>query len=105
MDTKWTGKALLIGYLTLWTASIFVVVTTVLVASIGYVIGFVGEGAEVLNKAVQVTMFTAPGVLIGGQIGPRVQAKVNPDRMKVAISIIFIGVGDLMLWDLMETTT
>jgi len=80
--------------------SIFVVVITVLVASIGHVIGFVGEGAEALNKAVQVTMFTAPGVLIGGQIGPRIQARVNPDRMKVAISLIFIGVGGLMLWTL-----
>ncbi len=80
--------------------AIFVVVVTVLVASIGHIIGFANEGAEAINKAVQVAMFTAPGVLIGGQIGPWVQAKVNPDKMKVAISIIFIGVGGLMLWTL-----
>jgi len=47
-----------------------------------------------------IAMFTAPGVLIGGQIGPRIQAKMHPDRMKFAISIIFIGVGSLMLWTL-----
>ena len=47
-----------------------------------------------------IAMFTAPGVLIGGQIGPRIQAKMHPDRMKVAISFIFNGVGGLLLWTL-----
>jgi uncharacterized membrane protein YfcA len=42
-------------------------------------------------------MFTVPGVLIGGQLGPRVQARVNPDKMKVLISWIFMGVGAFML--------
>ena len=50
--------------------------------------------------AAAIAMFTSPGVLLGGQIAPRIQAKVNPDRMKVAISIIFIGVGGFMLWTL-----
>jgi hypothetical protein len=42
-------------------------------------------------------MFTVPGVLIGGQLGPRLQARVNPDQMKVLISCIFMGVGAFML--------
>ena len=45
-------------------------------------------------------MFTAPGVLIGGQIDPRIQAVANPDKMKVAIAILFMGVGALMLFTL-----
>lgn len=77
--------------------SIFVVVATVLVASAGHVYGFAREGGGVLYEAVHVAMFTVPGVLIGGQIGPRVQARVNPDKMKVLVSWIFMGVGAFML--------
>ena len=77
--------------------SIFVVVITVLVASVAHVYGFAKEGEGVLDLAMQVAMFTVPGVLIGGQIGPRVQARVDPDKMKVLVSWIFMGVGAFML--------
>ena len=78
--------------------SIFVVVITVLVASVGHVYGFIEEGGgEALQETVNVAMFTVPGVLIGGQLGPRVQARVNPDKMKVLISWIFMAVGAFML--------
>jgi uncharacterized membrane protein YfcA len=77
--------------------SIFVVVITVLVASAGHVYGFAKEGDGVLEQALQVAMFTVPGVLIGGQIGPAVQARVDPDKMKVVVSWIFMGVGAFML--------
>lgn len=77
--------------------SIFVVVITVFVASMGHVYGFAEEGEGVLGEAANVAMFTVPGVLIGGQIGPRVQARVNPDKMKVLVSWIFMGVGAFML--------
>lgn len=45
----------------------------------------------------QVAMFTVPGVLIGGQIGPRVQARVDPDKLKVLVSWILIPVWGFML--------
>ena len=77
--------------------SIFVVVITVLVASAGHVYGFVEEGKDVLDEALSVAMFTVPGVLIGGQLGPKAQSRVNPDTMKVVISWLFMGVGTLML--------
>lgn len=77
--------------------SIFVVVITVLVASAGHVYGFIQEGEGAFREAVSVAMFTVPGVLIGGQLGPRVQARANPDKMKVLISWIFMGVGAFML--------
>lgn len=77
--------------------SIFVVVITVLVASVGHVYGFAEEGGDVLNQAMEVAMFTVPGVLIGGQIGPSVQARVDPDKMKVLVSWIFMAVGAFML--------
>ncbi|MBW2688153.1 MAG: hypothetical protein JRE19_19955 [Deltaproteobacteria bacterium] len=75
---------------------IFVVVITVLVASVGHIYGFIAEGGgAALHETVNVAMFTVPGVLIGGQLGPRVQARVNPDKMKVLISWIFMGVARL----------
>lgn len=75
---------------------IMVVVITVLVASIGHIIGFVMAGPEVIRQAAGIAMFTAPGVLIGGQIGPRIQAVANPDKMKVTIAILFVGVSLIM---------
>jgi len=83
--------------------SIFVVVITVFIASAGHVFGFMeeGEGAE-LQEMANVAMFTVPGVLVGGQLGPRVQARVDPDKMKVLISWIFMGVGAFMLSTLLS---
>lgn len=76
---------------------ILVVVITVLAASIGHIIGFVNAGQAAMQQAAGIAMFTAPGVLIGGQIGPKIQAAANPDKMKVVIAILFMGVGALML--------
>ena len=50
-----------------------------------------------MTQVLSVVTFTVPGVLIGGQIGPLVQAKVHPDRVKVGIALLFIVVGVFML--------
>ena len=57
--------------------SVFVVVITVLVASAGHFYEFAKEGGEVLNQVINVVIFTIPGVIVGGQIGPALQ-KVLP---------------------------
>lgn len=80
--------------------SIFVVVITVLVASSGHIIGFFASGKDVLNQVLNVVLFTVPGVIIGGQIGPKVQARIDPDIMKISISFVFMAVGMLMLYTL-----
>ncbi len=80
--------------------SIFVVVVTVLVASVGHFYEFAVEGGEVLNQVMNIIVFTIPGVIIGGQLGPKLQEKVPADKMKVAISILFIVVGIFMLYTL-----
>lgn len=81
--------------------SIFVVVVTVFVASASHIYGFVQGGPEAFSNALNLVIFTAPGVVIGGQIGPKLQSMLDPDKMKVAISVIFLGVGMLMLYTLM----
>ena len=50
--------------------SVFVVAVTALVASTGHFIKFVQTGGDTLNTVLSLVIFTVPGVIIGGQIGP-----------------------------------
>ena len=54
--------------------------------------------AGVLSQVLSIVMFTIPGVLLGGQLGPMVQATVDPDRVKLGIAVLFMGVGVFMLF-------
>lgn len=80
--------------------SIFVVVITVLVASLGHFYEFAVEGGEALDQVLSIILFTVPGVIIGGQIGPKLQKKLPEDKMKVSISILFILLGFFMIYTL-----
>lgn len=80
--------------------SIFVVVVTVLVASVGHFYEFVKVGGEIFNQVLSIIVFTIPGVIIGGQFGPLLQQRIPADIMKVSISILFVLVGSFMLYTL-----
>jgi hypothetical protein len=80
--------------------SVFVVVITVLVASAGHFFEFAQEGPEVMNQVLNIVAFTIPGVIIGGQIGPKLQKVIPEDKMKVSISFLFVLVGSFMLYTL-----
>lgn len=81
--------------------SIFVVVFTVLIASLGHIYHFVSAtDQQVLHQVINVVVFTIPGVIIGGQIGPLLQRKVNPDLMRIVIAVLFVGIGGFMLFTL-----
>lgn len=82
--------------------SIFVVVITVLVASVGHFYEFFKVGGEVLNEVVNVIFYTIPGVIIGGQIGPKLQKTLPEDKMKVGISVLFVLIGIFMLYTLIK---
>ena len=78
--------------------AIFVVVVSVLVASLGHFYNFAtSTNAETLAQVLGIVAFTIPGVLVGGQLGPLVQARVNPDIVKLGIAALFVAVGILML--------
>ena len=73
-------------------------VITVLVASLGHFYKFATSAdSQILTQVLSVVIFTIPGVIVGGQIGPLVQARVNPDRVTLGIAILFIAVGIFML--------
>ena len=42
--------------------------------------------------------YTVPAVIIGGQIGPRLQGKVPQRTMERAIGGLFVAIGLAMLW-------
>ena len=79
--------------------SIFVVVVSVLVASVGHFYHFATSAdSAALSQVLSIVMFTIPGVILGGQLGPMVQAMVDPDRVKLGIAVLFMGVGVFMLF-------
>ena len=81
--------------------SVFVVVVTALVASVGHFYEFVSHANhEAVNIIVNIVIFTIPGVVIGGQIGPVLQKKLPEDAMKIGVSILFVLVGGIMLYTL-----
>lgn len=80
--------------------SIFVVVITVLVASIGHFYEFTTNSNEIMNQVLNVIIFTIPGVIVGGQIGPKFQTIIPEDKMKISISFAFILIGFFMLYTL-----
>jgi len=80
--------------------SVFVVVITVFFASAGHFYEFATDEGEVMNQVLNVIIYTIPGVIIGGQIGPKLQTIVPEDKMKVAISVVFILLGVFMLYTL-----
>jgi uncharacterized membrane protein YfcA len=50
----------------------------------------------ILQQVGSVVMYTIPGVLLGDQIGPRLQSRLDPDVMKVAIAVMFVAGGGAM---------
>ena len=83
--------------------SIFVVVATVLVASIGHFYEFFAHTEKsVLYQVLNIILFTIPGIIIGGQIGPSLQKKVPEDVMKIGVSVLFVLIGGLMMFTLIQ---
>jgi hypothetical protein len=77
--------------------SVFVIAVTVLAASGGHVVRFAQAGAETYNQVLSIVIFTVPAVLIGGQVGPKVAAKVPEHVMQVTLSVLFILIGVLTI--------
>ena len=82
--------------------SVFVIAVTVLAASGGHVARFAQAGPETLNRVLSLVVFTVPGVLIGGQLGPRLAARIPEHTMQVVLAILFIliaivTVGEVVL--------
>lgn len=70
----------------------------VVAASAGHLYNLtVGLRADELDRVVRLLLFTVPGVLIGGQLGPLVQTRLNPRVTRAAIAVVLLAVGGVML--------
>lgn len=77
--------------------SVFVIAVTVLVASASHVVRFVQAGPDTLLEVASLVVFTVPGVVVGGQIGP-VVAKRIPDRlMELGLGVLFVFVAGVTI--------
>lgn len=78
--------------------TVLVVLGAVVAASVGHLHNLtVGPGADELDRVIRILLFTVPGVLIGGQLGPLVQTRLNPRVTKAAIAVVLLAVGGVML--------
>ena len=77
---------------------VFVLLFTTLSASLGHLLDFVQTGGSVLNTVVSLLLFTIPGVLIGGQLGPWV-AIHSPRRAfdRVLHAVLLLAAGLLLV--------
>lgn len=77
--------------------SILVVIVTVMSASFTHISTMIAEGG--LDAVPwNVVCYTIPAVVIGGQIGPRLQGVIASKTMERVIAWLFLGIGAAMLW-------
>lgn len=77
--------------------SVFIVAITALIASAGHVVQFAQAGGEALNTVLGLVTFTAPGVLIGAQLGSIVASRLSQEFLERSMGILFILVGLILL--------
>jgi len=77
--------------------SVVTVAVTALAAGATHVLGFIGEGASTMNVVLSIVIFTVPGVLIGGQLGPSLTHRASEKMLLRSLGWLFIGVGILTL--------
>ena len=82
--------------------SILVVIVTVMSASFAHISTLIAEGG--INAVPwNLVAYTIPGVIIGGQIGPRLQGVVSSVMMEKVISVLFMIIGIAMLWIVLKS--
>jgi uncharacterized protein len=77
--------------------NVFVVAITALVASLGHFIHFATEGGEALEQVLAIVTFTAPGVIIGGQLGAYISSKISQNTLEKSLAVLFTLVAAVML--------
>jgi len=76
--------------------AVFVIILSVAAASGTHIFTLVSEGG-VDAVPWHLVMFTVPGVVIGGQIGVRLQGKFSQDKMEKIFGVLFGVIGVAMI--------
>jgi uncharacterized protein len=77
--------------------NVFVVAITALVASLGHFIHFATEGGDALKQVLDIVTFTAPGVIIGGQLGAYISSQISQNTLEKSLAVLFTLVATVML--------
>ena len=83
--------------------SVFSVAFTALVAGTAHFISFVSAGGDTLSTVLNLVVFTVPGVVIGGQIGPYVATRISQHALEKTLGGLFVFVAILTLGQLFFT--
>lgn len=83
--------------------SILVVIITVMSASFTHIFTLISEGG-VNAVPWHLVIYTVPGVIIGGQIGPALQGVISTHIMERIIGVLFIIIGIAMLLSVLNNT-
>ena len=75
-----------------------VVIVTVALASTTLAVQLIRDGGWTAVPW-DLLLYDIPGVLIGGQIGPRLQGKIAPHTMRRAIAVLFVLLATAMASD------
>lgn len=73
--------------------SVVVVALTALAASVTHLVGFVTDSGDSIETVLAITIFTVPGVIIGGQFAPLLSRWVQGAKLITLLGWLFAGVG------------
>lgn len=73
--------------------SVFIVAVTALSAATGHVVQFARDGFEALDTVLSLVVFTVPGVVLGGQLGSYVSARIPHHVLERSMGVLFALVG------------
>jgi len=76
---------------------VLVVAVTALSAASVHLWRFAQAGGDALPTVASLTLFTVPGVIVGGQLGPMVAARIPDVVLERGLGVLFTLVGLLML--------
>lgn len=77
--------------------SVVVVAVSALAAASVHLWRFIQVGGETFATVLSLCAFTVPGVILGGQLGPLVAARVPQHLLEKALGVLFLVVGGLLL--------
>ncbi len=77
---------------------VVVVAVTALSAATIHLWRFSQIGGGAFPTVLNVCLFTVPGVIVGGQLGPIVASRLPQETLERTLGVVFALVGMLMLW-------
>jgi uncharacterized protein len=77
---------------------VLVVAVSALAAATVHLWRFVHTGGDTLGVVLSICLFTVPGVIVGGQLGPVVATRLSQHALERTLGVLFALVGAVMLW-------